>query len=119
MKKSTIIALVLGFAIIAGGLVFIKSPKSPRDRFEAFLKKEYKKVPRYDKQDSKELAADLPEMEAVREYFMTMDPKTKTIPRERLLDAYRQTHLLENTKDQSVRLQWQGYESDMGGRTRA
>jgi hypothetical protein len=118
MKKSTIIAFTLGLAIILGSFFIIKSHRSQRDRFEAFLKNEYKIVPRHDKGDLKEPSADQPEMEAIREYFMTMDPNTRTIPRERLLTAYRQTKALENMKDNPTVLQWQGYEADMGGRTR-
>lgn len=118
MKKSTILVFILGLAIITGGLFLKGSKKSQRDNFEAFLKKEYKKVPRFNKEESKELTADQPEMAALQEYFMTMDPKTRTIPRERLLKAYQQTRFLENTKSLSTTLQWQGYESDMGGRTR-
>jgi photosystem II stability/assembly factor-like uncharacterized protein len=118
MKKSTIIISILGFAFISAGWFFVKAQKSQRDQFESFLKKEYKKVPRYKKEENKEPAADQPEMEAIREYFMTLDPNTRTIPRERLLNAYEQTRFLENTKSSPLPLQWQGYESDMGGRTR-
>lgn len=119
MKKSIIIVTILGMAIISGSMFLSKSKNAQRDSFEAFLKKEYKKVPRYNKEENQELSADQPEMAALREYFMTMDPKTRTIPRERLLKAYQQTKLFENTKDIPLTLQWQGYEADMGGRTRA
>jgi photosystem II stability/assembly factor-like uncharacterized protein len=118
MKKSTILISVLGLAIITTGWVVVKSQKSQRDRFESFLKNEYKKVPRHFKEEAKEPAADQPEMAALREYFMTMDPKTRTIPRERLLKAYQETRLIENAKSSPQSLQWQGYEADMGGRTR-
>jgi photosystem II stability/assembly factor-like uncharacterized protein len=118
MKKSTIIISILVLAIVSGGWLFEKSRKSNRDNFEAFLKKEYKKVPRYKKEDTKEAEADQPEMAALRDYFMTMDPKTRTIPRERLLKAYQQTKLIEQSKSSPLSLTWQGYESDMGGRTR-
>ncbi len=67
---------------------------------------------------TKEPDADEPGMAAFHEFLATFDPSTGTVPRERLVSAMETTRLLASMK-QSTPILWQGYPSDMGGRTRA
>lgn len=65
---------------------------------------------------------DQPDMAAFQEYLMTADPVTETVPKERLMDAYRETRSLENEANTSRNeglMSWETSGSNMGGRTRA
>jgi len=66
---------------------------------------------------SRNTKPDLPDMAALQEFLMTMDPATGTVPRERLLKATKDTRALSQLKNNS-NIQWTGYGSQMGGRTR-
>jgi len=57
-------------------------------------------------------------MAALQDYFMTLDPALGIVPRERLRQAYRQTLDIQSLKSVTTSSSWQGYASDMGGRTR-
>jgi photosystem II stability/assembly factor-like uncharacterized protein len=59
-----------------------------------------------------------PDKAAMQDYFMTVDPATGTVPRERLTDAYRYTRTAAKNRN-DVQLQWGGTPVEMGGRTRA
>ena len=63
-------------------------------------------------------AADEPGMAAFHDFLMTFDPATGTVPRERLVRANETTRALASLKTGNPII-WQGYPSDMGGRTRA
>lgn len=56
-----------------------------------------------------------PNEAALHEFFATIDPSKKYVPRERLGKAYRQ---LKNMPQANRELTWTEHNSDMGGRTR-
>ena len=86
-------------------------------RFEAFLLNEYKQAPvQAEKSEGK--SVDQPGAAAFQEYLMTIDPETKTVPRERLMKAYQETKALQDQKSTST-ITWQGTGTEMGGRTRS
>ena len=91
-----------------------------RKRFEAFMLNEYKHAPEVSLQDEekKDKSMDQPGAAAFQEYLMTLDPETKTVPRERLLSAFRETRSLQAQKSTSS-ISWVGTGTEMGGRTRA
>jgi hypothetical protein len=60
---------------------------------------------------------DMPDMAALQEFLMTMDPATGTVPRERLLKAVNETRALSQLKN-TTDIQWTSFPSHMGGRTR-
>lgn len=67
-------------------------------------------------------AADQPEMAALQDYYMTLDPELERVPTERLYKAYLQTKALKHESRRSNSapgLDWVEVGSDMGGRTRA
>jgi hypothetical protein len=109
--------LVLGIAFLLA-LGTGSKKRNERSRFEAFLNKEYRKAPKISKDEKGMPAADQPDVAAFQDYLMTVDPHTGTVPRERLLNAYRQIRNDRYLKNAPISLQWTGYESDMGGRTR-
>ncbi len=96
---------------------FNRAQFDQRKQFEAFLLNEYKYAPELPvKGDGK--SVDQPGAAAFQEYLMTLDPETKTVPRERLVKAYRETIALQAQKSTS-NITWQGTGAEMGGRTRA
>ena len=68
-----------------------------------------------------EIKADNPDMAAMQDYLMTVDPELKRVPKERLKTAYELTKKMEAEKayKSSNGLQWEGTLSNLGGRTRA
>ena len=119
LKKSLPASILLLSLLISGAFLIQHNKKANKiGNFESFLLKEYKKVPPFDPKNEKEMAADQPDVAALQDYFMTMDPATGTVPRERLLKAYRQTLEMQSLKSSGTTIQWQSYASDMGGRTR-
>ena len=67
------------------------------------------------------LKSDSPDLAALQDYLMTVDPKLERVPRERLKDAYMETEALEKEPlDKSFTpLEWQGTVANIGGRVRA
>jgi len=124
LSKTRIIVPVFIVLLITGTGFFLKArhqrpDAEKRNQYEVFLAALNKKAPRPEKENGrKETAVDEPEMADYHEFLMTLDPSTGTIPRERLVTAMKQTQKLAFLK-QSNTIQWQGYSSDMGGRTRA
>ena len=101
-----------------------KSFSHERNRFETFLVSQYKQVPDYCFENPDSLIRpDRPDLAAYHEYFMTVDPELKRVPLERLAKAYQQTRLIremrKNEKSVASELEWTGYPTDFGGRTRS
>ncbi|MEZ5196204.1 MAG: sialidase family protein [Bacteroidales bacterium] len=94
-----------------------------REHFEAFLNAQVAAIILTDEVSvsSEEPKMDSPDMAALQDYLMTIDPELKRVPKERLKDAYLQTKKLQqNQQLKSLKqLQWQEISSDMGGRVRA
>jgi photosystem II stability/assembly factor-like uncharacterized protein len=119
MKKLFFFAL-LAFTIVAFLLVEYKHSKTfQRAKFESLVKQKYSKLLHNNFREDKDAEADQPEMAALQDYFMTVDPATGTVPRERLYQAYVGTKNLMRQKISGSTLNWTNYPSDMGGRTRA
>ena len=119
MKKiilsSLLIILTASFITVG----YKHSKAFQRAKFESFLKQEYRKLPHPSAREEKETAADQPDMAAMQDYFMTLDPATGTIPRERLYQANIETRSIMKQKNSGSPIVWTGYSSNMGGRTRA
>ena len=119
-RKSIIILCLL---MVAGIIVFTElfhsSKKITHKDFETFLLSQYKKAPDppVNKKEGK-IGADRPDEAAFQEYLMTLDPATGTVPRERLIKAYRQTKAAGSLKFSGANLNWHEYFSKIGGRTR-
>ncbi|MCX6244610.1 MAG: T9SS type A sorting domain-containing protein [Bacteroidetes bacterium] len=119
MKKNLLFLLLVVLVSAATVVTYKHSTTFRRARFEAFIKQEAKKIPHHQLKEEQEEAADQPEMAAIQNFFMTVDPATGTIPRERLLKACYETRAMMQQKSTESLPLWTGYSSDMGGRTRA
>jgi hypothetical protein len=120
MKKFFCVSVVFLFFIT--GLPYIchysRAHKNTRREYEKRILAITKEACRKNTiKSEKECAADLPDMAALQEFLMTMDPATGTVPRERLLKAYNETRAQSHLKNTST-IQWTGYGAEMGGRTR-
>ena len=119
MKKQ-IVFLLLVFIVSVFFLVEYKHSKAfRRAKFESFLKKECYKLPQANLKEGEDAEADQPDMAALQDYLMTVDPSTGTVPRERLYQAYLETRSLIRQKSTEFTVNWTSYPTDMGGRTRA
>jgi len=114
--------LVVLFILSAGFMLINHNKRADaekRKKHELQLNVLNKTAPRMAKGgESGEQSADEPGMAAFHEFLMTFDPATGTVPRERLVTALENTRALSSMK-QSNQITWQGFPSDMGGRTRA
>lgn len=94
------------------------SADNHRDNFERTLLDLYASAPvKKDTGNEKERPVDEPGMAAYHDFLMTFDPATGKIPRERLTWAYQQMQQMKDNSDLAI--VWQGFDADMGGRTRA
>lgn len=117
-NKLYLIVLILAFgsAIV---LKFSSSEKNHRDAYEEFLSEKMATIPEYSAEEIKNLPKPAqPDKAAIQNYFMTLDPKTGIVPKERLMKAYRQLNENPQTKTTNS-LQWEATSANMGGRTRA
>jgi len=119
MKKILLSSLLIFVTASILVVTYKHSRSFQRAKFESFLKQEYRKMPLPSHKEEKEASADQPDMAALQDYFMTLDPATGTIPRERLFEAYNETQSLMKQKSSGAPITWISYSSDMGGRTRA
>ena len=118
--KKLLFSSLLVFMIASIFVVEYKHSKTfQRERFESVLKKEYRNLPHPASKEEKETTADQPDMAALQDYFMTIDPATGTVPRERLYRAYLETRNIMKHKSSGAPISWNSYSSNMGGRTRA
>ncbi len=120
-RKSAWMAASLVMIIAGTALFYGNNNVDKRKKYEKFLKEKMAAIPVNPDQSKKnEKAADQPEMGAIQDYFMTLDPALGYVPRERLQKAYKETR--ENTKNNlksTASLDWSGTSAEMGGRTRA
>lgn len=102
-------ALIYKFFYVSGNL---------HGQYASFLRNEYRKLP-YDRisEPGKVAKFDRPDLAAIQNYYMTIDPQLKRVPLERLYKAYLETDKFRKSSD--TVLNWSGISSDMGGRTRA
>ncbi|MCK4662270.1 MAG: T9SS type A sorting domain-containing protein [Bacteroidales bacterium] len=117
-----LVPFIVVFLIIVSLLYVNKTDinTSERKMYEKFLLKEYKKIPKYPKTNIKDLPKqDRPDLAAIQNYFMTIDPKLKRVPFERLKASYKKTrNIIKKQKAKTESLAWTSIPSDMGGRTR-
>jgi len=118
MKKITVSSIV--FLLFVGGWAVTTGPARNRDK----TRSAYEQLIRHVAGEAvkghtagKRKAADNPDMAALQEFLMTMDPATGTVPRERMIKAYRQTLEASQLKSGSS-FKWTGVPTEMGGRTR-
>ena len=118
---NTILLFVfLSTVIIALTIKFTKTNTTvDREAYEVFLREKMDKIPLADATESKKIPKPAqPDRAAIQNYFMTLDPKTGVVPKEKLMQVY--NDLKSNPKKNRINpLEWSGTSANMGGRTRA
>jgi len=108
--------------ILSGGYYLLtrkeREAKAKRSRQEQLLKQINARAPYKFEKNHAPGRTDQPGMAAFHEFLMTFDPATGTVPHERIMKAIEVTRALSSLKS-TRQIQWQGYPSNMGGRTRA
>ncbi len=119
-----LIFIGLAACLIVSAILHKTCHTRERDRYEAFLLSQFSEIPDYctEKPDSL-VMPDRPDLAAFQEYIMTIDPVLQRVPAERLAKAYEQTRTIRLTtrQEKSIadELEWTGYPSEYGGRTRS
>ncbi len=112
--KKTLSAIVS--ILFLGGMFFYfqmaDSKEQQRKSYENYLSEEYQKV---SKAYSEKVES--PEMAALQNYYMTMNPVSKEVPSDGLRKAWEESQkMISSPKDEMT---WTTIPSNMGGRTRA
>jgi hypothetical protein len=125
MKKINYTAFILlAIALLAMEMMHLDASRKSTGRaaYEQYLRQAAAPFKnQYAGDNDKSAKADSPDMAALQEYFMTMDPVEKRVTAERLPLAYIELDKMvsKQTKSGGYQLQWTGTDADMGGRTRA
>lgn len=124
MKKRFRIPIILFLTIIGTFFILnIPNEKNPRDEYEQFLLAEYQKIPQMSEEELKDLPKPTrPDLAAIQNYYMTLDPSLKRVPTERLNTAYLKTKTISSQKNANAfgsDIEWTEVPSNMAGRTRA
>ncbi|MBU1014421.1 MAG: T9SS type A sorting domain-containing protein [Bacteroidetes bacterium] len=124
MIKTFRIPIILFLTIIGSFLILnIPNDKNPRDEYEQFLLAEYQKIPQMSEEELKDLPKPTrPDLAAIQNYYMTLDPDLKRVPVERLKTAYLNTESISKLKSSNAfgsDIEWKEVTSNMAGRTRA
>ena len=124
-KRFSITNKILAFIFvlsIPAALIIRLSKSEPTDKraeHEKFIMEQMDKIPSYSEEELKNMPKpDRPDQAAIHNYFMTFDPKSGVVPKERLMQAYNDLQA-NPQKNRNNPLQWTGTSANMGGRTRA
>ncbi len=124
MKKSYLASIFLISLIFIFFFIYQnKKQPSQRIQYEQFLIQEYKHIPQLSEEALDNLPKPTrPDLAAIQNYFMTLDPIIKRVPTERLQTAFNETKFINRQKNLSsfgAEITWEEVPSNMAGRTRA
>ncbi len=109
------------FLLLSVFLLINKQQLTPREKYELFLSEAYQDIPDVRSEEFQSLAEPTrPDLAAIQDYFITLDPALGRVPVERLRKASRYTQAIHHNQYKSINeLVWEGTDAKMGGRTRA
>ncbi len=124
MKKTVLQKGLIASILISLFLIFIISPNesSKREKYENYLTGQFENIDEFSKDELKEMPEPTrPDLAAIQNYYMTLDPELGRVPLERLVDAYQETKLqsMQASLKSSEQIEWENIGVEMGGRTRA
>jgi hypothetical protein len=123
LLKISVILPILLISLLAIYSLPVKKELSEREKYEQFLNNEYKNIPNCSEEELKDVPkVNHPDLAAIQNYFMTLDPELGRVPVERLKDAYKQTKAIREQsklKSGAMSMEWEGTGAVMGGRARA
>ncbi len=125
MKFNIIASILVVLSVILYGEIVLKKKNKnleKRQEYENFLIQEYDKITTHTINLKNNIQkSDRPDLAAIQNYYMTIDPELKRVPTERLYQAFNDMKKIQQKlNDKAVNnLIWEEVPSDMGGRTRA
>ncbi len=125
MKKNILqIAIPAMLVSFIGSMFLLQHQETKRDQYEKLILEKssnYKDLQTETKEGLK--SPNQPDMAALQEYMMTVDPALGFVPKKRLWEAYHYTNQLlkelKGSRDYGPTIEWEGTDANMGGRTRA
>ncbi|MFO8130175.1 MAG: T9SS type A sorting domain-containing protein [Bacteroidales bacterium] len=122
MKKRLTFAIAGMVAVIAIAFFLVDAMRlSEREKYEKFLLASYAQMPEISQEDMENTSKmDRPDLAAMQNYYMIMDPELKRVPTGRLKEAYlKKEKILQEYSSHRSSIQWDPKGANMGGRTRA
>ena len=125
MKKNILqIAIPAMLVSFIGSMFLLQYQETKRDQYEKLILEKssnYKDLQTESREGLK--SPNQPDMAALQEYMMTVDPALGFVPKKRLWEAYHYTNQLvkeqKGSRDYGPTVEWEGTDANMGGRTRA
>ncbi|MCP4550656.1 MAG: T9SS type A sorting domain-containing protein [Bacteroidetes bacterium] len=122
MKSNGWIPLAVSFLVLTI-VLSLELSLSKREKFECFLIQEQLKIPQLSNKDlDGSPRPTRPDLAAIQDYFMTLDPNLGRVPTERLKNAYLKTKSISRQKSAGsfgTNIVWNSVPSNMAGRTRS
>lgn len=123
MRKSTYLLIGTGMALLLGAFFLVGSlnqGKDPRAAYEEFLREEAQVFANLDMDEILDKPKmDRPDLAALSDFFKTVDPELKTVPKWRSIEAYNALKAQPSQLKSGLEtLEWTHHPTDMGGRTR-
>lgn len=121
-SKNLILLILFIAAFSATAILHSSESKSEkREKYEKFLHEKAAAMELPSDEELTEMPKPThPDKAKLQDFFMTHDPETGIVPKERLMHAYRDVKSNASLKAASdVELEWEGTGAEMGGRTRA
>ena len=124
MKKPILQKGLIASILISLFFIFIISSNesSKREKYENYLNGQFENIEEFSNEKLEEMPKPTrPDLAAIQNYYMTLDPELGRVPLERLVDAYNETKLQSNQArlKSSEQIEWENIDVEMGGRTRA
>ncbi len=104
---------------IAGTFLTLPNKNDRREQYTQFLHHKAANMELYSNEELAQMPKPThPDKAELQNFFMTHDPETGIVPKERLLKTYQD--IKQNKQyNPEIELQWEGTSAEMGGRTRA
>ena len=118
-KKGLIVSFLISLFLV---FIISSNESSKREKYENYLNGQFENIDELSKEELKEMPKPTrPDLAAIQNYYMTLDPELGRVPLERLVDAYEETKLQNNQArlKSSKQIEWENIDVEMGGRTRA
>lgn len=121
MKRKILSGIFISFLLFTIVLSVFYLDDNERNKYERYLIKDIRSLyPNYNSESHSKVMMDKPEMAGIQDYYMTIDPKLKRVPHERLVEAIKLTKSKAAYKsDLADRYSWTEVPSNMGGRVRS
>lgn len=118
-KNLGLIFIAIATFTLAITFLSTENKDEKREKYTQFLHEKAAQMELYNEAELAEMPKPThPDKAEMQDYFMTHDPETGIVPKEKLLKVY-QDIKQNHTNNREIELEWEGTDVEMGGRTRA